>query len=231
MGDRFGLVTEPVARVSDGEAAGDPALSRLGAYLQAYMNANGSAAFSQVMPSAPLVRAVFGHNPEDVVFSERDLPALFLWREEADAEYVAEDYLLETSDVSLLWVFPPAPQANQRLRQSFVNATWKLANLAIEAGRTPGFVVVGDMDPRAKTEGSLIYPYLGVWSIILRRRRRRTFVETMADSPSRRYAALEMNIELREQHEYDLGVFAPMSATNQTTARDRTGKVAVAVRY
>ncbi|WP_394849697.1 hypothetical protein LZC95_19870 [Pendulispora brunnea] len=231
MGDRYGLVTAPVAPAGADEAAGDPALTHLAEFLRAWLNANAMEAFGHLMPRLPPCREAFCHDPEEVSFNERDLPAIFVWREGGNSERIADDYHVETSELALLWVVPPSPQAKQRIRQPFANAIWKLVDMGIERGRAPGFVVAGDSDPRAASEGSLIYGYLGAWSIDLRRRRRRTFVEAMSDSPARRYPAVEMTLELRELQEYDLGRYAPMPITNQTTAFDPNGEPLVKVRY
>jgi hypothetical protein len=231
MADKYGLVSMPVALATGDEAAGDPAISRLLAFLQSWLNANGSTAWAQVMPGAPLVRSVFSHNPEEVEFNERHLPALFAWREEADSEQIADDILLESNTVQMLWVFPPTQQSIQRKRQSFLNALWKLVDAGIERGRTPGYLVVGDPDPLAASQGSLLYPSIGAWSLKLKKRKRRVFVEQILDGKPLRYFAVEMAATLEEDQTYDLTRYLPLTTDNRSTAKDEDGVDIVTVRY
>lgn len=209
MPDTFGLVQVPVATSAQGEAAGDPVLSKLVTFLAAFLNENASKAWGEVVPGAPLVRTVFTHDPEDIVFNERHLPALFLWRGSQAEERIADDIFLDTTQCTLLWVFPPAPQETQRRRETFANAVAKLVLVGLERGRTPSYVFDGDGDPRASTLGSLVYAQANanVWSVALAKGRRHKFVERIEDGAPRTYAALEMTLELQEDLDLGLDTF------------------------
>ena len=209
MADNFGLVQIPVATSPQGEAAGDPVLTKLVTFLAALLNENGSKAWGEVAPGAPLVRTVFTHDPEDIVFNERQLPALFLWRASQVEDQIADDIFLDTTQCSLLWVFPPAPQETQRRRETFANAVTKLVLVAFERGRTPSYVFDGDLDATAATLGSLVYAQANanVWSVSLKKGRRHKFVERIEDGAPRSYYALEMTLELQENLELGLDDF------------------------
>ncbi len=164
MADAYGAIALPLAAPGDDEAATDPGLSLIGNYFAAVLNARAQTAWSVVDPPItglataagpvviPVVKTVYTHDPNEVVFNERDLPGLFLWRSGgAKPEWIAEDYRTTNDTVTCLWIFAPAQQQSRRIRRPFWNGVYKLLDRAIEAQRDPAFAVEDDPDPLAAT--------------------------------------------------------------------------------
>jgi len=216
MADKWGPIQIPLAAGSPEDAVGDPALTTLLGFLLAFLNANAVKVWNAigVAPGLPCVKNVRPWNPSDahgdhrgLSFNTSDLPALYAWRDEAKQEWLAEDYLRDITTLKVLWVFPMALQAGQRVRQPFTNAITKLVAVAIERGRTPGWIVDGDPDPRAADEGSSLYTYLNDVAInLLKCRPARVTVE--GDAKPLSYAAAELTFELLEDLEIGLDAYA-----------------------
>lgn len=157
----YGATTIPVAVPTNPltEATGDPALDVWAAYLKAYINAKGSAAWTTVFRRSnnagqvPPVLATFTHQPTDdtiAPFNEKYLPALFVYRAGGAANsWEATDMRVAMDTITLLWVSPTGAQAAERIRVPFVNALVKLVDAAIEAQRDASYVHPGDTDPTA----------------------------------------------------------------------------------
>ena len=129
----------------------------------------------------------------------------------------------------------PAQLAHIGRRYSFTNPVWKAVRMAIEEGRTPGYVVPGDTDPSASTRGSLIWPLIGAWRVDAVRSRRRPIQDRERDPDTtepHRYLALEMTIELHEDQRFDLELRSePIGDDNRAEALDANGDPLVTVRY
>ena len=164
METTYGALQIPVQLPATGEEISDPAISLIANYCKALLNTYAQAAWSTVAPTvkglttapnglaSPVVRAAFGHNPEEESFTEDALPALYLWRAKgAPAYYLAEDYRVSDETWTLLWLFRPAQQDARRIRQSFVNAVYKIIDDGIERQRDPVYVAATDTDPTAAT--------------------------------------------------------------------------------
>jgi hypothetical protein len=146
--DKFGGITLPVAIPQNQEPVADNFLRYATQFFQAFINAKVRDAWQRVQPGRLPVQKTFAHDPEQVVFNQEDLPAIFMWREEsggggapfmggAAAEWIAEDYLASVDFVRVLWVFPNAEQSIRRIREPIVNALVKALTVAFEVGRDP----------------------------------------------------------------------------------------------
>ena len=168
MSDFFGDLQFPVQVPGATDSVHDPALDKIGAYLAACLNANLNASWGAVNPGQPFVKVVQTNSPSDSTFNEKDLPALFLWRNAMNNEQTTDDWTEVISDVTLLWVPQNAVQAKRSLRSPGVNGFTKVVTRALELGRTPAWIDAGDTDPTAATLGSVLlerarlfrWPYL-----------------------------------------------------------------------
>lgn len=152
MADTFGLLALPASATD--APVGDPALGKLGAYLQAVINAELTAAWLALRPRVPLqeqpaVKSVFLHDPDELCLNEKFLPALFIYRDNGLIEQLAEEWYADTTQLKAIWIFPPEPQEKQRPRNPWVNAVAKAIAYALQRWRHPAWFDPGDTDPRA----------------------------------------------------------------------------------
>jgi hypothetical protein len=152
---RWGTTELPLAAPATGDAVTDKAASVLLAYFKAFVNAYAPAAWQSVfkssvatVPTRPVVGA-FINDPSNSEFNERDLPAIFLWRDNGDDEWIAADWRITTDNWKLLWIFPPAVQGTQQARDPIINGLAKLLSFALKRGRDVSFQVAGDSDTTA----------------------------------------------------------------------------------
>ena len=235
--DQWGLIAIPANPPPDGEALGDPGLWIYLRFLKAYVDTDaGATALWTALgmaPGFPVVNAIRAYEPGDDDaqpgghgLTSKDLPALYMWRtggsDSTSVEYIAEDWLVSTSEVRLLWVFPlEANNAIQRRRATFVDALAKIVTVAIERGRTPSFVVPGDPDPNAATIGSFVHTFTQVMALNVTRwggsRVRITMTGERGDAaPTFVLPALEMRLELQENLVKDINLWSFPSALQQT---------------
>jgi hypothetical protein len=156
----YGGMSIPTATPAAGEAVTDPALSLVGLYLRAFVNAYGGAAWRAVAPGTDPVATVYTHDPRrrQAYFNEAELPAIFLTRTGgAPRERVAEELRIIVDTVALLWVFPLGKREQQRVREPFVAGLVRLIDRALDATRDPCFIVAGDTDPNAEKFGSDVF--------------------------------------------------------------------------
>ncbi len=159
MADEYGGLEIPVAiSATSPEATGDPALEVMSNYIAAFLNKYASTAWQSICPRLvsegespiPVVKTVFVHNPEEYVFNEKNLPALYIWRQKGNVTtYMAEEYRVFHDVWTALWIFLPAVQQTQRARDNFTNAIAKVVDRAIEQVRDPVYVAPGDTDSEA----------------------------------------------------------------------------------
>lgn len=153
MADQNGGLELPAP--TDDTPVGDPALGHLGGFLRAAINRYCATAWAALRPrsgdDALPVRAVFTHDPEAASFNDRDLPALFVWRQRTRFGQRDLDYLDGTSTVRALWVYPPEPQAKHVPRRPFAHAVASAVRVALGLGRIPEWAATGDTDPTAAT--------------------------------------------------------------------------------
>ena len=151
MVDRFGALELPLVVPSAGHQPGDAALGPLSSFCAAILNAYGTTAWQSVAPGMPCVRTVYTHDPTDYVFNERDLPALYVTRNRGKAEWLADDWAASRDTITAWWVFPPAQQATQRVRDNITNGVVRLLQAAIARGADPAWQWSGDTRPTSAT--------------------------------------------------------------------------------
>lgn len=164
MSTQWGATALPLAAPSAGEAVTDRALSTIGAYLQAFVNEHGATAWQAVHKDSGLtvadnlpVRNVYTYNPEDArrEFNDRTFPALFLWRESGDDDWLGADWRVDNAVWRALWIFPPAKQQHQPSRDPFLSGLVKLVSYALKRGRDASYQDAADTDATALTVAAL----------------------------------------------------------------------------
>lgn len=149
MADTYGALTLP----PDVSALpiGDPALSKLGSYLQSVLNSQLGAAWAELRPRAGdaslPVRAVLTHDPRRRSFNDKLLPALFVFRVKGEFARSAEQFDWDASNICVMWIYPPDTQEKDVPRAPFANAIAKTVRRALEAERYRSWVDSGDDDP------------------------------------------------------------------------------------
>lgn len=151
MADTYGAIAIPVAATTP---AGDPALTKLGNYLKAVVNVKALTAWTAARPRGIAaeqlpIRFVRLANPEEEGFNDKDLPALYLWREDGDFQQRTTDWHCDESHIKLIWALPSGTQLQQGERKSFFNALAKVIADALERGRDPNWADAGDPDVAA----------------------------------------------------------------------------------
>lgn len=177
MSDRYGLLRLPLRPEDVGDprssAVGDPALDVLASFIKASVNRDTKAAWAVIHPGIvrpateplPIVHTRT-HNPDDLDFSENQLPALFVYRiEHARTNAFTQDWDRELSRIAVLWVPPTAKYEQATMREPFRNAVAKSIHRSIRRRRNPGWIVPGDTDPKAAEYGSLLSSHLGAAAI------------------------------------------------------------------
>jgi hypothetical protein len=164
MADEFGAVQFPVAPPrNDDQSVTDPALDKIGSYLQAVLNNRLNAAWGAVAPNTKFVQQFFTNNPTDSTFNDRDLPALFLWRSRSMDDQLADDYLETITDVVVLWIPTTADQFKRSLRDPIFNGFQKATSQAINVGRDPAWVDPLDPDSESPELGSVLMERAGLF--------------------------------------------------------------------
>jgi len=220
VADTYGLLAIPVAVPAADQPVGDPVIGVLLEAFQAVLNAHISTAWGAagIAPNIPTVRASFGHDPNKVVFSERDLPALFLWRDGSAIESFDQtaDRRIATDTLKLIWVFPAAKQEPQRRRAPVTRAVVAVIDGFLKRNRDPAWIATGDASARAALDGSNLTTTAGFWSLRLGRVSHLPVVIEMADeSPRRSYEALQMELVIEEAH--TIGGMDVMGAAGSVT--------------
>jgi len=163
---QFGALPLPAPAPAADEAGGDPSLDTLLAFASAVIVARCGTLWSSIAPaSTSVVQLTRAHNPGELVVTEKQFPGLWAWRTRGDFERIADDFDTEVAALSLLWIFPPAQQANQRVRTPAVNAVGKALNAAINRGRDPAWVKAGDTEPQAARNGSFLWKQAGWFAL------------------------------------------------------------------
>ena len=102
-------------------------------FLRAVGNKHCAEVWRTVCADRPLpIAATFAHNPQEVEFNERSLPALFACHPQSKFKGLTEDMRLEAETITLLCVAPPAPQQQLARRAVFAASLFKTFDWAIE---------------------------------------------------------------------------------------------------
>jgi hypothetical protein len=203
MAHEFGLLPLPAVEPTpdpdvEPEAVTDHALSRLGEFLQAVLVEYIGDAWDLVAKNEPIVREVKTHDPKDYDFRHNDLPALYLWREEETESNDGDDLLVGTSQIVVLWVYPPQTQFKGALRQNIFNGFSKAVATAIRNEKDPCWVRDGDEDPAAEMLGSSIALNCGFASIFVDKIQRATLIVNTVAGTDARYPAIQTTLRVRE---------------------------------
>lgn len=165
MSDAFGGLAIPLVLPDPRDSAGDPLLSKSLSFFKAILNANAPVGWRAVFKDAPATEVVKTTAPDDPKggpFNERDLPALFMWREAADpAVWIADDWLTQKSTCRLIWVPPWATSTKRAIRTAIYNAIARVLLVIVERNRDPSWFDEGDLDPLSPTLGSSFFGRAG----------------------------------------------------------------------
>jgi len=219
MAETFGAIALPVVAPAVGVPVSDPLVYHLASFLQSVVNAKATAAWNAVCPGSAPIRFVHYHEPDELCFVKRELPALFVWREEASrsSEWIAEDYLQSHETIRIVWGFPDAVQNIMRVRHPIVNALAKVMTAAIELGRDPAWVVAGDPDPDAAAWGSVLYRWCNLDAIQVSKWARKLIRVPLGDGSERaEFESLEATVSIDELLVEDLSKYPLATGVNQT---------------
>lgn len=226
MADTYGPITLPIdPPENQDESVSDPLLDISLEFFQAFINFYGGAAWRKVAPSnnSKPVANIFASDPEDVIFNEKDLPALYMWRVgsggngdggSTGTDWLSEDIRLIRDQLMLFWVFPPARQRFRGFREQFEAGAAKMLHVAIEMGQDPCWVKDGDPDPLRHTYGS-VFPRLAGWqSMVMSKWQDRAMKVDMGNGQTRTYPAMLTTIEVAEQYTFDITKRAAVKGVN-----------------
>lgn len=149
MADNYGLTAFPLARHTENDPAADKALRVLLDFAKAVILYDAADAWQLVAPNRAPVQVANAWNPEDFEFSDKSLPALYGFRKGGTpTETLADEWRVDSADVSLMWILESTPQGRQSLRAPFVNGITKSLDRAFVNGRHAAYVVDADLaDP------------------------------------------------------------------------------------
>lgn len=205
--DSYGLLPIPLdaPTTAAGETLGDPCLAVLLDAFKAALCANMAAAWDAygVAPNTPVVRETFAHDPNKIVFLEKSLPALFLWRDGSTTEYFDQtaDRRIATDTLKLVWVYPTATPEKQRQRATFERAVVGIVDGFLKRNRDPAWIAAGDTAERSLRTGSNLTTTAGFFSLRMSRSAVVPVTIEMGDDlPRRTYSAVQMDLTIEEAH-------------------------------
>jgi hypothetical protein len=213
MADAFGTLQIPLVTPATGESAGDPFLQITASFFAAVLNGNVSTAWQAVykdVAAAKVVKSFFDDDPRDATFNVTSLPALFFWREDVkEPVWIAEDYLTQESLCRLLWVFPASVPEKRTMRSSIINGIARTLTIMVERDRDPSWVVTGDTDPQAATQGSRLSRWAGIFEMYLGTWKPYDLLIPMMDRVSKpmTFDAVTIGVRVVERLNYDLTRF------------------------
>ena len=201
MSDTIGALSIPVSTIQ--APIGDPLRQKLGEFLQAAIRASCQTAWAQLQGGSNVVERVEINDPGDNTFHTNRLPCLAVFRLGKPHKPVqfTNDIRYQNSKIIVLWVPPPVPQAHRAAREPFFRAVKAAVDHAAYVGRTPGWVVKGDADPYAATEGSHIGTQLGLLrplSYDIEFDDTNVEIDMMGGAPDRVYPAAQISFDIWE---------------------------------
>jgi hypothetical protein len=204
MSDEFGAVELPIPVPVDTEPVTDPGIAIFGAYLKAMLVFYAGDAWAVRAPSEPLVKTLLFCDPEEAEFIETDLPALYLWRQEIDTVYLAEQHTANRSKISALWVPPPKLSGYRWAeRAPIISGIAKAFTAALDLDRHPAWVLAGDPDPLAATLGSVWLRMTGFVNAFVEKVLRRPVVAELGEGKRVQYAAFGISLRAEEHLDFD----------------------------
>lgn len=220
IADTYGSLSIPVATTAD-TVVGDPLLGVLLDAFKTVLNARmGDAwASSGLAPGSDAVRGTYAHDPSKVEFSEKTLPALFLWRDgsvEAPYEHTS-DRSISQDKLQLLWVFPTATQHKQSSRAPIFRAVVAVVDAFLRRNRDPAWIKAGDVSTQGLAYGTNLLRACGVWSLDVSRYSRVPVTIEMTDGePRLTYEAIGIELTVLEELDQS-GSADALGATGTTT--------------
>jgi hypothetical protein len=150
-----------------GETVGNPTLDAIRDFIAGVWRRTAANAWASVAPGEPIVRKAFSHDPEQYSFIEKDLPGLYVFPQGSTKppEQIAEDIRVEYGNIRVFWVLPFVGQERQVQRRPIFWALQNVLDQALREERDPGWIVEGDTDPLAATEGSWLLDAAGLKAI------------------------------------------------------------------
>jgi hypothetical protein len=206
MTERFGALELPAATGSD--ALTDPALALITSFVRAAIESDLTAAWVEVDPtSASACCYAYPHNPTEQSFNDRNLPALYMWRDGVPrtSEY-GSDFMMSSTKLVGVWVMPPAHDEDARSREPIFNGVHASVARAVYRGRHKAWVLDGDTYYDPQTYGSVLARHAGFASLSLAKAERTKLRIEMRDgSGVDEYDAIQLTFDLQERYEADPG--------------------------
>lgn len=210
MTDLYGNLPLPIPKPREGEVAGDPSIQVIGEFLHAILNGHASELWTEVGPygDGQPAKSLLFYNPSRYGVNEADLPALYVWREKVlSSERIGADYYVRNSEVMAVWIPPMPKDRNESIRRDPVfNAISAIFDNVLDPlARDPSWVVPQDTDPKAQTEGSLLWNFLNAWSFdVGKSDRMKVAVEMDDQSEPMVFDAVACYCELKERNATDV---------------------------
>jgi hypothetical protein len=228
--DPVGVLDLPVNYTA--EPVGDPVRQLLGEFLQAGIRAACQSAWTQIGGGTNVVERVEVNDPKDNTFSTTKLPALFIYRENKPRtwEILSSDVGYRDATVVAMWVSSLAVQAWKAKREAFFQAIEAAVMDFCDRERTPGWIMDGDTDPIAATEGTNISRAIKIirplsYGVSFEDG---TLDIEMPNAPTKKFPALKIMFQLREyMNSGPLGPIYPsaVDATLANAADEPTGEI------
>lgn len=205
MTDTFGATSLPVASVitPTTDSLADPARALVLSFCKSVIEYECGTAWAALATAGePICRTAWPHDPGKEDFDPRKLPALFCYRSSTikPQRFTDEEWGDEAS-LELLWVFPPAPDANQATRRGIMVGLSRALHKAFGPlnGRHPSWVVTGDTDPYAAVYGSSLLTW-GHFEIIELEQVREAQVKVDVAGKPVDYQAVNVTFRCREEY-------------------------------
>ncbi len=214
MAHVLGGLAFPFATPSGSEALTDPSLDVFAEFFRAVLSAHAATAWSATFPGEPFIRKVFKHDPEEADFSELDLPALYLWREQVTGERSIDSHSGKRSILSVMWVAPPSGgQDRIAKRTAFLNGFASSIARAVEHQRDPAWIHPTEVAAAsALSWGSSIRKWAGFSQWEFQKCERQGLAIELIDGAVRRYTCLTAEINLWELSETDVSQFTGLAS-------------------
>jgi len=205
MAHTYGLLELPLQASLDRDAVGDPVLDVFAEAIPTILNYWCGAAWQAMAPTEPLFRTVFKHDPHPDDFLEKNLPSLFLYRDEEPLKDYTDALNIVESTIYACWVAPPAQQEKRAVRQAFLNAIAKGFSELINLERHPVWVRAGDTSQASKAYGTniTIAAQLDGWFLKGVNRHVLEIPVPTAEGGYRRYSGFIASIVVRESNTDD----------------------------
>jgi hypothetical protein len=217
MADAFGTLEFPAQPQGGDEAASDATLQKFGDFLSACITDKLGASWQSVAPSIPIIRTLGLYDPKVASFNNKDLPGLFVWRSRMQEERMADDWYVDHSEISILWVPDPIPQGQFTRRVPFLNGVAKTIYYAIVRGRDPAWIDPGDDDATAAAMGSVLTSRAGLIMQPILMHCEPVITSISADKETARYPSVLAKVDCHELSIWDGSLRGDSPPAHRTT--------------